>query len=79
MRTLTKTKPAYKIRSEFALSLPSLSTPTDGLVRNLFGFNASSYLNNGLQIWYVSTISFVNLAMSYTEYKKDKQVTDQKN
>lgn len=68
---MTKTKPADKIRSEFALSLPSFSAPTDGFVRNLFGFNASLYLNTRLQIWYVSTISFVNLVTSYTKHKTD--------
>lgn len=56
------TKFTVKIRSEFTLSQPSLSTPTDGLVKNLFGFRSSEYLNCGLHIWYVSTISLVNLA-----------------
>lgn len=57
-----KTKFTVRIRSEFALSKPSLSTPVDGLVKNLLGFRSSEYLNFGLHIWYVSTIPLVNLA-----------------
>lgn len=57
-----KTKFTVRIRSEFTLSYPSLRTPIDGLVKNLFGFRSSEYLNCGLHIWYVSTISLVNLA-----------------
>lgn len=61
---LIKTKFTVRIRSELTLSQPSLSTPTDGLVKYLFGFSSSEYLNCGLHIWYVSTISLVNLATS---------------
>ena len=37
----TKTKFTVRMRSEFSLSYPSLSTPVDGLVKNRFGFNSS--------------------------------------
>lgn len=65
--SLTKTKFTVKMRSEFALSKPSFSTPTDGFVRNRFRFIASEYLNAGLHIWYVSTMSLVSLATSCTD------------
>lgn len=66
----SKTKFTVKIRSEFALSQPSLRTPTDGFVRNRFRYNASEYLNAGLHIWYVSTMSLVSLATNCIDWKR---------
>ena len=59
---LTSSRLTYKMRSEFALSRPSLWTGTAGLVRNRLGFSDSEYLNSGLHFSKIWMMSVVNLA-----------------
>ena len=59
---LTSSRLTYNMRSEFALSRPSLWTGTAGLVRKRLGFSDSEYLNSGLHFSKVWMMSVVNLA-----------------